>query len=591
MKRPNYLQVKKGNYYFRRRVPGDLVDLLGRTEWCEALGTKDRETARLMAKPLEIRTDEEIRLGYRFQTARLSPDEASSAATKVSKRAEAYLRQSIQDIDWSEKAFRQRYGTLDRKAVTPTDLAGLLKQIADSPVAVDPAWERERARTQLADLMACLEAENYGLVEPYADEAFREVELARMVTDPDDAEIENLLVDRERSDYRALARTIMLREIEVLKQHLVNTAKAELGLTTAAPETPSFHSSAPLISLSDELAPDSAKTPSQLMERFKHDSRERRSRSTLASFATSIDYLEQVTGDKPIAAITRNDVVEWYTLVSRCPQKYQTRLRVRTIREAIIKNETAKIPINSLATTTKSVSHLRTFFEWARRLNLVAANPVGDLKVESWGKNSDRPPKTQTPAMLTTIFASDLYSDPTKRKSYRFWLPLLALYTGARMGEVCGLERSQVKTEGGHKWIEIHSSKTRKQYAVPIHPELQRIGFIAFVEKCKGGKLFPDAPVGAEGRNAYAPVSQWFARFLTGLGIKLPGRNMHAFRHTFITACRNSGIPEDMRKAFVGHSGGTVHDGYGDPVGLAARVEAMEKLRFDGLDLSHLHKG
>lgn len=596
MGRHGYLQQKKGNYYFRRRVPKELVELVGHAEWYRALGTSDREVARLAAKALEAETDEEMKRAYRALSGQpLSDSDISAAATKVSRRAEAYLRQFADGIDGSDQAFRKRHGTFDRAAAMQADLSALLKQIGDAPAKPDPDWEREKARTQLADLLSCLDANDYRLVEPYADEAFREAGLARIVTVPEndnaphEGQIELLDINRERSDYRALARTIMLREIKALKRHLRDITDAELGQLASAGDVPASHSPGPVIPISADLAPDSSKRPSQLLDRFRHDSRERRGESALTSFATVIGYLEQVTEDKSIAAITRNDVVEWYALVSQCPQKYRTRLKVETMREAIRKNETAKIPVNTPATVQKYVSHLRTFFDWARRLNLVSANPVADLTVERKAKSRATPSKTLSPDMLKSIFSSDLYSDAGNRQSYRFWVPLLALFTGARMGEICGLERSQVKIDGERKWIDIHSSKTGKQYPVPVHPELERIGFLAFVKKAKGGKLFPDAPVGAEGRNAYAPVSQWFGRFLQGLDMKRPGLNMHAFRHTFITACRNSGIPEDIRRVFVGHSGGTVHDGYGDAVGIAIRTDAMNKLRFDGLDLSHLH--
>ena len=591
-----YLQQKKGNYYFRRRVPKELVELVGRIEWYKALGTSDREVARLAAKALEAETDEEMKRAYRALSGQpLSVSDISAAATKVSRRAEAYLRQFADGIDGSDQAFRKRHGTLDGASAGQTDLTALLKQIENAPAKPDPDWEREKARTHLADLLECLDANDYRLVEPFADEAFREAGLARIITTPEndnaphEGQIELLDINRERSDYRALARTIMLREIKALKRHLRDITDAELGQLASAGDAPASLSPAPVIPISADLAPDSSKRPSQLLDRFRHDSRERRGESALTSFATVIGYLEQVTEDKAIAAITRNDVVEWYALVSHCPQKYRTRLKVETMREAIRKNETAKIPVNTPATVQKYVSHLRTFFDWARRLNLVPANPVADLTVERKSKSRATPSKTLSPDMLKAIFSSDLYAAPANRQTYRFWVPLLALFTGARMGEICGLERSQVKIDGEREWIDIHSSKTGKQYPVPIHPELERIGFVAFVKKAKGGKLFPDAPVGAEGRNAYAPVSQWFGRFLRGLELKRPGLNMHAFRHTFITAGRNSGIPRDMMMAFVGHSGGSVHDGYGDAVGITIRTEAMNKLRFDGLDLSHLH--
>jgi integrase len=367
----------------------------------------------------------------------------------------------------------------------------------------------------------------------------------------------------------------------------VQLQKAEVGWVDAPAQivAPSPDRAAPV-----ELAPDASKTPSQLLDRFARDGREVRGASSLRSFTTALGYLEQVTGKKPVAMITRNDVVECYDLISSCPQKYKTRLKVTTMREAIALNADGAVPINSPATVQKHVSHLRIFFEWARKRNLIAADPVGDLSVERGKKPTNGDSKTFSVDDLNALFKLKPFMVPPAERGYRFWVPLIALFTGARMSEVCGLDAADVRTDGVHWWFDIYSTKTSKGYPVPIHEELVKLGFTAYAKRRQkaGGKLFPDAPIGAEGRNAYAPVSQWFSTLLTDAKLKRPGVNMHAFRHTFITACRNSGIPKDMAEALVGHKNDSVHDGYGDAVGLERRADAMAKLTFKGLDLSHL---
>ena len=102
-------------------------------------------------------------------------------------------------------------------------------------------------------------------------------------------------------------------------------------------------------------------------------------------------------------------------------------------------------------------------------------------------------------------------------------------------------------------------------------------------------RLFPDAPIGTEGRREYAPVVQWWGHVLTNANMKREGINTHAFRHAFVTTCRNSGISKENAMTLVDHAGEDVHDGDGDRAEMERRTIEMGRLTFKGLNLSHLY--
>ena len=67
----------------------------------------------------------------------------------------------------------------------------------------------------------------------------------------------------------------------------------------------------------------------------------------------------------------------------------------------------------------------------------------------------------------------------------------------------------------------------------------------------------------------------------------------HSFRHGFKDALRRAGVSEDLNDALTGHSGGGVGRSYGAKdmerrFGLRALSEAVAKVHYRGLDLSHL---
>jgi len=134
--------------------------------------------------------------------------------------------------------------------------------------------------------------------------------------------------------------------------------------------------------------------------------------------------------------------------------------------------------------------------------------------------------------------------------------------------------------------------------AIPLHPELLRIGFSKFISHRReadgqAARLFPDIKQNSKG-NYGAAFSQWFGRHKRSLGIDNNSSVFHSFRHGFKDALRAAGVNEDINDALTGHSGGnTVARGYGSDdmvrrFGLPALKAALEKANYPDLDLSAL---
>jgi len=197
-------------------------------------------------------------------------------------------------------------------------------------------------------------------------------------------------------------------------------------------------------------------------------------------------------------------------------------------------------------------------------------------------------------------------SGPSGAKEKLFWLPLLGIFSGARLNELAPLCVEDVKTDAasGVRFMTViedeeegRSVKTEGSVrAIPIHSELIRIGFVEFVEHARksGGQsaqLFPKLTPGPKGGFGEA-FSKWFGRYKRKLGITNPGSVFHSFRHGFKDALRAASVNEDINDALTGHSGGnSVARGYGwkemvRRFGFPTLSEAMEKVRYPGLDLS-----
>jgi integrase len=185
---------------------------------------------------------------------------------------------------------------------------------------------------------------------------------------------------------------------------------------------------------------------------------------------------------------------------------------------------------------------------------------------------------------------------------------LLALFSGARLNELAPMRAEDIKhdTASNVYFMTViedneagRSVKTETSLrAVPIHPELKRIGFLKFVDHRRQtdgpqARLFPLIQPNSKG-NYGAGFSQWFGRHKRSLGIDNESSVFHSFRHGFKDALRAAGVNEDVNDALTGHSGGNpVARGYGwkemvRRFGFTVLNAAVEKAQYPGLDLSPL---
>jgi hypothetical protein len=96
---------------------------------------------------------------------------------------------------------------------------------------------------------------------------------------------------------------------------------------------------------------------------------------------------------------------------------------------------------------------------------------------------------------LQAIFGSPVFTEGQRpeggKEDAAFWLPILALFTGACLGELTGLRASDVVQDASVGTICLYiiaDTKSGKRLktkqsarAIPVHPQLIKLGFLKFV--------------------------------------------------------------------------------------------------------------
>ena len=231
-------------------------------------------------------------------------------------------------------------------------------------------------------------------------------------------------------------------------------------------------------------------------------------------------------------------------------------------------------------TVSDNFSNIGTFLNWILTKGFpIDGNLAKILTKGSDVRTSEKTTKKRTPytgAELKTLFNSDSYlRSGAFKTSGMYWVPLIALFTGARMSEILQLEVHDVeKVEGvwvfhfddlDHRSTDQHKrlKQAGSRRIVPIHKQLLNLKFIDYV-KTREDRLFPDEPRNAKGKfDAFQKRHTYYRK---QLGVKpkhkMELKDFHSFRHTVRTRLaelRTTGhvsqqFDEGLIDAIVGHT-------------------------------------
>ena len=300
---------------------------------------------------------------------------------------------------------------------------------------------------------------------------------------------------------------------------------------------------------------------------------------------------------------THRAVARWlYDRVGRKPVDELTTNDFRTFKAKLIEEG------QSAANIKMKLSRVRTLMQWAFENGYASANTAAGVTIKDTkaGKNGRQP--FDLPA-LSAIFASPVYGEGERpvrlRGEAAYWLPLLALYTGARLEELGQLrpgdvhERNYADDEGHERtaWF-IHMREDSEaglklknaasERHVPVHYELVRLGFLGFVAAAKEAnqqRLFSLLRPDKYGRLTAKWGEHWSVYRREVCGIADRRMVFHSFRHTFKDYARLAGIDEGIQRQLMGHSARDVADEYGSGPWDHQLVEAMARYRVPGLRL------
>lgn len=257
----------------------------------------------------------------------------------------------------------------------------------------------------------------------------------------------------------------------------------------------------------------------------------------------------------------------------------------------------------SPVTVSRKIGILKTLFGMARDYERLPANPADRIRVAHAARQKSR--VAFSAEDLSRIFHSPIYTGDYRPASGGgdacYWLPLLALFTGARVEELAQLLVRDVRVAKGLGWyIDIndeaehsHLKNAASRRRIPLHQTLIDCGFLDYAQSLReiSGScfLFP-----ALKRNPRGKLGGYFSTFFSAYlrrRVRITDRRkvFHSFRHTFKDVCRRVGVDEAVHDALTGHTSPHAGRRYGNEhYPLEPLFAAMERFEVPGLDVSHL---
>ncbi|AOX20725.1 hypothetical protein A0U90_11020 [Kozakia baliensis] len=377
---------------------------------------------------------------------------------------------------------------------------------------------------------------------------------------------------------------------------------ASLSAISPAAATPSTHAPPPPPTPKDD-------TPSLSEAMTEHLHRIQRERNVTPKDIGQTEthlraFIDAMGADRTIGSITRREAGEFFRAVQDLPAGYARKKDFAGLNVFDASRKARRMgctPMNP-RTVNSRIGDVRAMFGALMKIGVLDANPFDGMSMGEAGYAESEKP--WTPSQLEAIFTSSITmgcvgerdvftSGPLLLDDWRFWALLIALTSGARIGEIAQLRPIDVfeeEADGKKVWIydigRTGGRRTKNRASIrrtPIHSELIRIGVLRLAERqraIEAPTLLPNVPKPVQGSHSHG-LTKWMGEQLRPrlVADAVTGQGWHSFRHNLQDFSRAASNPDSVSDRIAGRTPEGAGGRYGR-FGPAMLQDALEKIEF-----------
>ena len=398
-----YLCRVKGYWYFRIRIPQDLRGVFPSGELKKSLKTSSWKNAKALVKVYCYRAE---RLFTLMRCAVLTGEHIKALVNK-------YLHDTLE----ADEDFRILH---------------------DSPMEDSLNEKLQKAyQAVIAERKAELAANDLKAIEPHADSLLKEA---------------GLELKKDSVEYKRLCRELLKAEIDYftvgLERYKGNyhnwfdgtLKQAALAAPMVSPEA--HHPAKPLLEALKEYIKEKTSTGAWREKVAKENA------ASYKRFLNTIRLLKDIQ-EVQLKDITRDELIQYSETLRILPPNINKRQELigKSLAEVIEITKSKGLKPMSPRTRNKNLQQVDSFFRWCiDERRYLDYNPAKNLKVKQEGKAYEQR-EDYSREDLERLLSSPVYSGETENPE-QFWIPLIALFSGMRLEEICQLYLSDIQRVG-----------------------------------------------------------------------------------------------------------------------------------------------
>lgn len=567
-------------YYFRLRVPKDLLAYFGKTYIKKSLGTKSVKEAK------KLRTIELLKCEAQFAAAREAMANDGSPL--------------------------------------PVDGASTPQNISECSIDLLTAYVRSAVARDTEGYAAELQSDGPQDLDDLKEWRDRAEEEWQIMTDPGDPRRDQAL--------RSFGKRILVREgyspkTPLTPEFLDLVRRANLELNRRWADRLDDRYDRPF---HDQLFDPAAKPVvtvkalsedylAEKTESFEANNVGQQRKDKLTAFMVVL--VELLGPDTPTHVINYDVVKRVRSQLAQLPKNCSKIYPGSSLVEAITRAKADGRPGLSSTTQGDYLAALRDMLQLGFLKGCVEKNfaeGIQPLKRDGVADRDKRKPFDEK--QIKTFFNSEFYqscapaaSEPYHKKDrdWRFWMPLIMAFAGARPNEIAQLQVRDIKRSDEGTWYfdlanetdeddeaqpkQLKTESSRRK--TPVHPELIKIGLLTFVERRRksaegeNAMLFAGLKPNKYGNLAHYAARRFREKFLPEVITVRSDQSFYSIRHSVRDALRRIEAPGEALWAICGWSdpAKAVSGNYGDPGNPDLQAKWVHGIGYKDLDLSFLY--